>query len=71
MTVVLFCGVISAQRLLDKFSEYMTDDLVIQIRRSQNDDDLSIPPQYLQAQLLQELSIMFSKNGYDKAKIRE
>ena len=42
----------------------MTDDLVIRIRRSLNDPDLSVPPQYLQTKLLQELSIMFSRNGY-------
>jgi hypothetical protein len=64
MTVLLFCGVTNGQRLLDKYSQYMVDDLSYRIAQSMNDPTLVIPPDYLHSELLQELSIMFGKNGY-------
>jgi hypothetical protein len=64
MTVLLFCNVNNGRKLLDSYSKYMTDDLASQIKQSLGDSDLVIPPEYLYSQLLQELSIMFGKNGY-------
>jgi hypothetical protein len=64
MTVLLFCGVNNAQKLLDSYSKYMTDDLAAQIIHSLGDANLIIPPEYLYSQLLHELSVMFAKNGY-------
>nr|XP_051226821.1 uncharacterized protein LOC127344561 [Lolium perenne] len=67
MTVLLFCGVTNGQRLLDKYWRYMSDDLYARIAQSMSDGRLVIPSQYLHAQLLQELSIMFGSNGYSLA----
>jgi hypothetical protein len=64
MTVLLFCNVNNGRKLLDSYSKYMTDDLASQIKQSLGDSDLVFPPEYLYFQLLQELSIMFGKNGY-------
>jgi hypothetical protein len=64
MTVLLFCGVTNGQRLLDKYSQYMLDDISYRIVQSMNDLSLVIPPEYLHSELLQELSVMFARNGY-------
>jgi hypothetical protein len=42
----------------------MADDISVRIGLSLGDMRYPIPPDYLHAQLLQDLALMFGKNGY-------
>jgi hypothetical protein len=64
MTVLLFCGVIDGKKLFDKYWRYMADDIALRIGRSMGDAKFVVPPDYLHVQLLQDLTLMFGKNGY-------
>ncbi|KAM0859113.1 hypothetical protein ACQ4PT_047400 [Festuca glaucescens] len=63
MTVLLFCGVTDARRLFDRYWRYMADDILIRIEASLGNSGGAIPSDYLHTQLLQELNLMFAKNG--------
>jgi hypothetical protein len=49
---VVLC-VTNGQRLLDRYSQYMLDDLSYRISQSMDDPTLVIPPEYLRSELLQ------------------
>jgi hypothetical protein len=56
MTVILYCGVTNGQRLLDRYWQYMTDDLSARIQ-SFGYRILIVPSEYLQSHLVQELCL--------------
>lgn len=64
MTVLLFRIVSNGQRLLNKYWHFMVDDFALQIALCVQDRPEATPTEYLYARLLQEVSVMFGRNGY-------
>ncbi|KAM0826905.1 hypothetical protein ACQ4PT_068551 [Festuca glaucescens] len=64
VTVLMFCGVSDGNKLLDKFWTYMTDDIAFRISSSLPNPRQVIRPECLYVQLLQDLAVLFGRNGY-------
>ncbi|XP_062224416.1 uncharacterized protein LOC133922908 [Phragmites australis] len=63
LIVLVFCDVLNARMLFEKYWKHLADDITYQIRLCVRNPRYCVPDCHLQAQLLSDLTILFSKAG--------
>ncbi|XP_062224660.1 uncharacterized protein LOC133923271 [Phragmites australis] len=63
LIVLVFCDVVNAKMLFAKYWRHLADDIAYRIRLCLGNPRYFIPDCHLQAQLLSELTVLFSKSG--------
>jgi hypothetical protein len=63
VTMIIFCGVLDENGFFEKYWTYLAEDIQYRIRCSLHDASYTVPDDELRNMLLDELSIVFSKNG--------
>ena len=63
VTMIIFCHVINENQFFEKYWPYMAEDIQHRIRRARDDLSYVVPTDGLKNMLLDELSVIFAKNG--------
>ncbi|KAM0840949.1 hypothetical protein ACQ4PT_059342 [Festuca glaucescens] len=63
VTMVIYCGVLDENGFFEKYWTYLAEDIQYRIRRSLHDDSYNVPDDELRNMLLDELSVVFARNG--------
>ncbi|KAM0912338.1 hypothetical protein ACQ4PT_012850 [Festuca glaucescens] len=63
VTMVIYCGVLDENGFFEKYWTYLAEDIQYRIRRSLHDDSYNVPDGELRNMLLDELSVVFARNG--------
>ena len=63
VTMIIFCGVTDENGFFEKYWTYLAEDIQYKIRRSLHDDKYNVPVDELRNMLLDQLSVVFTKNG--------
>jgi hypothetical protein len=63
VTMIIFCGVLDENGFFEKYWTYLAEDIQYRIQCSLHDASYTVPDDELRNMLLDELSIVFSKNG--------
>jgi hypothetical protein len=61
--MIILCGVLDENCFFEKYWTFLAEDIQYRIRRSLHDDSYVVPTDELKNMLLDELSVVFSKNG--------
>ncbi|KAM0832575.1 hypothetical protein ACQ4PT_064805 [Festuca glaucescens] len=63
VTMILYCGVLDENVFFEKYWTYLAEDIQYRIRSSLHDASYTVPVDELRNMLLDELAIVFAKNG--------
>jgi hypothetical protein len=63
VTMIIFCGVLDENCFFKKYWTFLAEDIQYRIRCSLHDDSYVVPTDELKNMLLDELSVLFSRNG--------
>lgn len=63
MTVLIHCEVVNGRALFDRFWPSMGEDISYRVSLALGNPKYVVPPDFLQEQVLRELSSLFTKNG--------
>ncbi|KAM0834024.1 hypothetical protein ACQ4PT_063881 [Festuca glaucescens] len=63
VTMILYCGVLDENVFFEKYWTYLAEDIQYRIRSSLHDASYTVPVDELRNMLLDELAVVFAKNG--------
>ncbi|KAK1618128.1 hypothetical protein QYE76_023645 [Lolium multiflorum] len=63
VTMILYCGVLDENAFFEKYWTYLAEDIQYRIRSSLHDASYTVPVDELRNMLLDELAVVFAKNG--------
>jgi hypothetical protein len=63
VTIIIYCGVLDENYFFEKYWTYLAKDIQYRIRCSLHDASYVVPTDELKNMLLDELSVVFARNG--------
>jgi hypothetical protein len=63
VTIIIYCGVLDENYFFEKYWTYLAEDIQYRIRCSLHDASYVVPTDELKNMLLDELSVVFARNG--------